>query len=1070
MSFPLSPAHRFFLFITAWRWPVLIIGLLLIVVAGMQLPKLVKDTSADAFINPTDPALVYRDRVEEVFGLRDPIVIAVINKGRKGIFNPHSLALVSWLTQRVEVLPNVDPERVTSLATEKDIIGTADGMMVEEFFEKNPQLFTAPLGTQARADEIHTAIQDFPLYHGSLVSRDGTATIIVAELLDDTKAQETYDRILLLADEAPKGNGDKIHVAGEGAVAGYLATYIDRDARRLNPLAALVITIILGIAFMSVRGMLLPNLVVAATVVGSIGLMAAFGVSFYVITNALIVNLIGIAVADSLHIFSQYYEELRAHPEVSNHEIVVWTMAAMWRPVTLTTLTTIAGFLALAAASGMPPMRYFGLFGALGVAIAWVYTLTFLPAAMTFWPKRLSRPFRVPRTRTGGGDAAAHLMTAFGRWVIAHPQTVLLVAAGIAVIGVVGLSQVIVEEQQIENFQKDEPLYRADKAINATMDGTYYLDVVVETPNPEDLYKPRNLRRIEELQNFLEGLPHVGGTTSVVDYIKQMHRSVREGREEAYRIPEDPLLVAQLFLLYSASSDPTDFEDKVDNDYQHALVRAHVNTGRFTVNRVLVPKVEKYLAEQFNTAGITGTITGRLNVDYHWIRNIARNHARSVIGSLIAVGLMAALVFRSFVAGLICLVPIAMAVLLVYAVMGFGGVWLGVGTSMFAAIAIGLGVDFSIHALDRLKELVARHGFGDEAILKLFPNTGRALLFNFIAVGLGFAVLTASDVPPLVRFGSMVAVAVATAFLAALTVLPALVKLMRPAFLVRHAPSRAKPTSALRGTGRIAVWVTVLVSGLLLASAGMAEPETDLPDGRTIMEKVVARDEGTWVTRKLRMELIDRSGHKRVRETRALRRYYGREKRTVIFYLSPTSIRGTAFLTYDHPDPAIEDDQWLYLPALRKVRRISASDRGDYFLGTDFSYEEIKKENKVELSDYRFRTLGKDVVDGHETFVVEGMPSSQRVAHELGYSRVVWRVDPRIWMSRKSDYWDINGNHLKTITLPEIARVDGIWTALRIRAVNHKTGHATLFIFSDIDYRTEVPDRMFRQSALQRGF
>ncbi|RMF15440.1 MAG: outer membrane lipoprotein-sorting protein, partial [Alphaproteobacteria bacterium] len=263
MNISEAHAERYFRWVTARRWPVLILGLLLIVLAGMQLPKLVKDTSADAFINPTDPALVYRDRVEEVFGLRDPIVIAVINKGGTGIFNPHSLALVSWLTERVAGLPNVDPERVTSLATEKDIVGTADGMMVEEFFEENPQLFRAPLGTQARADEIHAAIQDFPLYRGSLVSRDGTATIIVAELLDDTKAQETYDRMLALADEAPKGNGDEIHVAGEGAVAGYLATYIDRDARRLNPLAALVITVILGIAFMSMRGMLLPNLVVA---------------------------------------------------------------------------------------------------------------------------------------------------------------------------------------------------------------------------------------------------------------------------------------------------------------------------------------------------------------------------------------------------------------------------------------------------------------------------------------------------------------------------------------------------------------------------------------------------------------------------------------------------------------------------------------------------------------------------------------------------------------------------------------------------------------------------------------
>jgi len=1067
MNFPETGAQKVFWRMTALRWPILIVGLLLITAAGVNLPRLVKDTSADAFIDPADPALVYRDKVEDIFGLRDPIVIAVINKGEKGVFNPESLALVDWLTERVKKLDNVDPERVTSLATKSNIVGTDDGMLVEKFFDESSEGFKASLGTQARADEIRTAVHDFPLYRGSLVARDDTATIIVAELVDESRSQETYDRMRALAAEAPKGTGDEIHVAGEGAVAGYLATYIDRDAKRLNPLAALVITLVLGIAFVSLRGMVLPNLVVAATVIGSIGLMAAFGVRFYVITNALIVNLIGIAVADSIHIFSQYYEELRRRPDTPNREIVVRTLAAMWRPVTLTTLTTIAGFLALAIASSMPPMRYFGLFGAIGVAIAWIYTLMFVPAAMTLWPKRLSRPFRKARKDAGDGDPASRFMIAFGRQVLAHPRAVLMGAAFIAAVGGIGLTRVVVEEQQIENFQKTEPLYRADKAINAAMDGTYYLDVVVETPNPEDLHKPENLRRIENLQTFLEGLPHVGGTTSVVDYIKQMHRAVNENRSDAYRIPDDPLLVSQLFLLYSASSDPTDFEEEVDYAYQRALVRANVDTGQYTNNKVIVPALETYLAEEFNTPAITGTVTGRVNVDYHWIRNIAINHARSVILSLIAVGLMAALVFRSIVAGVICLLPIAMAVLIIYAVMGFGDIWLGVGTSMFAAIAIGLGVDFSIHALDRLKELVGRHGFNDEALLMLFPNTGRALLFNFIAVALGFAVLTASGVPPLIKFGSLVAIATSTAFLAAMTVIPALVKIAQPAFLTRRSGESAMTATGLARISRLGV---VLIAAAAFAFAAPAARAEELPSGREIMEKVVARNEGVWVTRDLRMELTDRSGTTRVRLTKALRRYYGKEKRTVIFYLSPTNIKGTAFLTYDYPDPSVDDDQWLYLPALRKVRRISASDRGDYFLGTDFTYEEIKKENKIELSDYRFRALGREDVEGRATFVVEGTPVSERVANELGYGRVVWRVDPDIWMSRKSDYWDTNGNHLKTITLPEIAQVDGIWTALRIHAVNHKTGHSTLFTFSNIDYRTKISDRMFKQSMLRRGF
>ena len=151
------------------------------------------------------------------------------------------------------------------------------------------------------------------------------------------------------------------------------------------------------------------------------------------------------------------------------------------------------------------------------------------------------------------------------------------------------------------------------------------------------------------------------------------------------------------------------------------------------------------------------------------------------------------------------------------------------------------------------------------------------------------------------------------------------------------------------------------------------------------------------------------------------------------------------------------------------MRRISASDRGDYFLGTDLTYEEIKKENKVELSDYRFQTTGREIVDGIDCLVVESVPVNEKIAEELGYSKVVSRVDPAIWMSRKVDYWDRSGNHLKTLHNQRIAEIDGIWTVLELYVENHKTGHKTRLTFSNNDYATEVKDGMFEQGRLIRG-
>ncbi len=261
--------------------------------------------------------------------------------------------------------------------------------------------------------------------------------------------------------------------------------------------------------------------------------------------------------------------------------------------------------------------------------------------------------------------------------------------------------------------------------------------------------------------------------------------------------------------------------------------------------------------------------------------------------------------------------------------------------------------------------------------------------------------------------------------------------------------------------------------GLLLMSvcevAGATTLSASLPDADEIARRINARDEGVAVSRYLTMRMTDKRGKTRTRETRAFRKYYGKEKRTVIFYLKPANVRNTAFLTWDYPQADKDDDQWLYLPAMRKVRRISAADRGDYFLGTDLTYEDIKLETRVSMDDYQRKATGEDEVDGHHCFLLESVPVNENVARELGYGRVEQCVDSKIWMVRRSRFWDIKGKPLKTSYFRDIRKVQGIWTQHRIEVENHKTGHRTLFLFRDVDYEQGVSDDLFTKNALRRG-
>jgi len=723
-----NPATRFFQQVVRIPKTVVLISLLLMSGLVWFLPQLTKDTRADAFLAADNPALLYRDKVKAQFGLSDPMVIAIVREERGGIFNPQTLALVDQLSYEVSELPNIDAERVISLATENNIVGTQEGMDVNPFFDPVPV-------TQQQADAVRRAIDDFPLYQGSLVAKDGHATLIVAEMIDEELAEETYDAILTLINQATVSNGEALHVAGEGAIAGYLGSYIDADAQRLNPLAGLVITLIILLAFRRFSPALLGNVIIAASVLMTLGIMAANGVAFFVITNALPVILIGIAVADAIHIFSHYYELQARDPDGDRKEQVVETMAEMWRPITLTTLTTIAGFMGLYFAAYMPPFSYFGLFTAIGVLVAWFYSLFFLPAAMAIIKPKVSAGF-IRDWKQQKPDVFARLMVRLGRFTQRHARATVMIAIVMAASGIYSASQLTVDEDRIETFDSSEGIYQADKAINRYLNGTNNLDIVIETPAAEDLFEPENLLKMEALQTYAETLPHVMGSTSIVDYLKQMNRSLNEGRQEAYELPASKELAAQYFLLYSASSEPTDFEKEVDYDYQMANIRITLNSGSYAKTKVVVESLQDYLDSDFNRPEIKATLSGRVNVSYHWIRDLGASHFAGLGIALMLVWMVSSLLFRSTIAGLYSLIPVAGAVLLVYATMVALGIKLGIGTSMFASVAIGLGVDFAIHTIERLRVLYREHsGNLSEAMDVLYLTTGRALLFNFLAIG-----------------------------------------------------------------------------------------------------------------------------------------------------------------------------------------------------------------------------------------------------------------------------------------------------------------------------------------------
>ena len=1020
-------------------------GLIFIGVSAIGLTHVEKDTSVEAFIPANHYSVQTRDQVKEIFGLKDPMILAVVSNNIEGIYTEFTLKLINHLHSQIIDHANIRYDRVFSIASEAAISGNQYGIQVDDYLDPMP----------ASPDEINDLknnLQSMPPHFGTLVSKDGSTAVIIAEVIDSDKSDQTYQSLLTLAEQSTEkfslsSNQIEIHVAGQGAVAGYLGRYIDEDGRKLRPFAILIILLVLLLAFRRFKSLLAPILIIIGSTIGSLGIMGWVGIKYYAITTALPVILIAVSVADAIHILTRYYELTRDHPESAQKDRIRQSVSDMWRPITITTFTTVAGFLGITMTSIMPPITYFGIFAAVGILIAWLFSLTVLPATMMLLKLDASPSF--PNKQQGKSDIFGITLTSISYRSAQNPLTILVVFFIATTSLLWAATNLTVDRSQIDNFQQDEPIYLADRALNERLAGTAYLDVIVESGEMDGLLYAHRIKKIAALQDFMSTLPHVQHTRSIADYIKLLHRAV-EGEGE---LPNSDDAISQYLLMYETSGDPTDFEDKIDSDYQTALIRGVMNS-RYTSNEIeTVEKLSEYINNTFNELGMTAQLTGRVNIDYHWMKRLSDSHFLGVALALVLVLMCSTFLFKDPFAGLLSLFPSSFAIITVYALMAIYNIHLEVATSMFAAISVGLGVDYAIHLIERLRKGIKRDKLSTaESVSVYFPGGTRACFFNAAGLALGFLALNYSQLPTLTRFGSMIALAAFSSYIAALLVIPAAYALIE----------RIKSKKKFKLSAQASVVSSLLFIFLLFA----ASTDFVYADNRAdeIVKSIQNRVEGNASRREINMTLVDRRGKSRQRTAEVHRTEINEIDYALIRYTAPKRIRHTAFLSHDKVND--NDERWLYLPVTKKARRIPSSDRGDYFLGTDFTYQDINEQLKFDSNDYTFSYVTESTINGRPTHVINARPVSEKISKELGYGGLVAHIDEASWLPIEIDFVDPQQQPLKKVTVEKFEKIDGIWTPLKIEASNYQTGHKTIFEYTNIEYLTELDVKIFEPDAI----
>ena len=422
------------------------------------------ETDLDEYMPLDHPAFVFSDQAEDLFDIKDGILIAVENIG--GIYNPRTLRKIKDLTKDLENMEEIKKQDVTSLYTAENIIGNEEGLDVKDFYNRVPD-------THEELQKLKEDVRNNEMIFKRIVSENEEITLVIAEIDDSLFSVEFYNNILDLAGsyEGP----EKLYVAGVPIVEGTLAYLGPKDMKIMVPIVIAVIIMVLLFVMRSIRNTIITLLVVLFSTIWAFGLMAMFDIPIYSVSTMIPVMLIAIGVADGIHLYSHLDLFLFEHPFAGKIEAVKDMVKNMWKPVVMTSVTTAVGFVTLLT-SDVYPIKYFGLFTAFGVMMAMVFSLVLIPAGIIVFgvPKRKAHE---EKSKEDSGKFAY----AFAEGAVKYKALVISITVGVIIVSIIGTTEIWINSSFLEKFEKDSEIVLTDAFINQHFGGTNTINVILDS-------------------------------------------------------------------------------------------------------------------------------------------------------------------------------------------------------------------------------------------------------------------------------------------------------------------------------------------------------------------------------------------------------------------------------------------------------------------------------------------------------------------------------------------------------------------------------------------------------------
>ena len=878
-------------------------------------------------------------------------------------------------------------------------------------------------------------LKNNPLAMGTVVSEDFKMSAIAA-----TISQETDENIILSEiDSVINANpgSAEVYFGGLPYIRQAIMKDVRRDALILVPLALFIMLGFLWLAFREWRGMVLPFTIVVLSIAFAMGLAPLVGWKLSILSLLVPIMLIAVANDYGIHMIAKYQELVSFNHDDSNESIVGAMVRKLRLPVIFTGLTTIAGILGLLAHS-IIPARHVGVLASAGIALAVLLTLFFLPAWLSLLPK--SKPL------VGGDKVSGSLLdrslARLSRLVTSRPRRVLMVSTILTLIFAIGISFIRVDGNQENFFPSKHPVKQASILINKNFGGSQSISVMMEG----DIKDPALLRTMDNWTGEIKTMEGVGDSYSIATVLKEMTKALYDENERGYdRIPDTRQAVAQILEIYNMSGDPEDFDRLVDFDYTKAHLMVRFENPATDVVRDAVNKIYS-LADRDN---IDVTVGGYAYIMLQFSEKILTGQINSLILAILIVLVLLTIIFRSFKGGLISTIPILASVIFLLGFMGITGITLNPATALLSSIMIGVGVDYTIHFLWRYKsELV----FSDhrEAIIKTLTTTGRGIVYNALSVIVGFSVLVFSGFTSIRFFGYLVLISIGVCLISALFVIPSILLVFKPSFV--EYKSNIKKHIRRKHMKRAIILILLLTLPFILMAQGTAGEIMDKSRNAMKVESFEAIAS---------LNITDSKGRVRERSNVTASKSYddGTEKRLIKF-LSPADVEGTTMLIYDYDQG--QDDMWIYLPALKRTRRIVSSEKGKSFMGSEFT--------NADMSSPPTEDFDHTIIDESDNYyVIESKPVDRDKEDEYGYSRKISTIKKNNYVVSKMDFYDSYNELFKTILIKDVREISGEkFIISHMTAENFSNARSSEIVMSEIRAGTQIRDELFDVTKLGR--